>query len=62
MIRIVNIYDQGAGETGERPARRLDSQKIIRQVGGGTMLEGDFNTHSQRWDPRCTEQRKAPYW
>jgi len=29
-IMIVMIYDQRARETGERPARRLDWQKIIR--------------------------------
>jgi hypothetical protein len=28
MIRIVNVYDQRARETCERPGRRLDWQKI----------------------------------
>jgi len=55
LIRIVNIYDQRATETGERPARRLNWQKIMRQGGGGMVLAGDFNAHSQLWDPRCTE-------
>ena len=62
VIRIIHIYDQRARETGERPARRLDCQKIIWQGGGGTVLTGDFNTHSLRRDPRCTECREATYW
>jgi len=41
MIRIVNIYDQRARETGERPAGRLNWQSINRQGGGGTVLAGD---------------------
>jgi hypothetical protein len=32
MTRIVNIYDQKAGETGERPVRTLNWQKIIREA------------------------------
>ena len=62
MTRIVSIFDWREGELGERPARRLDWQRIIRQRGGGTVLAGDFNTHSQRRDPRCTERRDATYW
>jgi len=49
MIPIANIYNQRARETGERPARRLNWQKIIRQGGGGTVVMGDFNAHGQRW-------------
>jgi hypothetical protein len=26
------------------------------------VLAGDFNTHSQHWDPWCTEWRQATYW
>ena len=48
VIRIIIIYDQRARETGRRPARRLDWQQIIRRGGGGGMvLTGDFNAHSQ---------------
>ena len=25
------------------------------------MLAGDFNGHSQRWDPRCTERRDSTF-
>lgn len=42
LIRIINIYDQEARETGERTSRTLDWQKVITQGGGGTMLAGDF--------------------
>ena len=62
MAQIVNIYDQREGETGERPARRLNWQRIIRQEGGETVLAGDFNAHSQCWAPRCTERRDATCW
>lgn len=59
---IVNIYEQREGETGERPARRLNCQRIIRQGGGVIVLAGYFHTHSQSWDQRCTEWRHATYW
>jgi hypothetical protein len=59
---IVNIYDQKASGTGERPARTLDWQKVVRQGGGGTVCVGVLNAHSQRWDPRCTERKEAAYW
>ena len=26
------------------------------------MLAGGFDAQSQRWDPRCTERRRAAYW
>jgi len=62
MAMTLNIYDLGEGETGEIPLRRLNWQRIIRQGGCSTVLAGDFNDHSQRWDPRCTERRDATYW
>lgn len=45
-IIIVNIYDQRTRQTGERPARRLRWQIVIRQEGGGMVLLGDFNPSS----------------
>jgi len=44
----------------ERPARKLNWQRVILQ--GGTVLAGDFNAHSKRWDLRCLEQRDATFW
>jgi len=62
MTRIVNSHDQKRREPGDRPVRRLSRQKIIRQGGGGTVLAGGFNAHSQLWDPRCTEQGNVAHW
>jgi len=62
IIRIVNIHVERTREPRDRPARRLSWQEIIRHGGGGTVLAGDFNAHSQRCDPRCTERRDAAYW
>jgi endonuclease/exonuclease/phosphatase family metal-dependent hydrolase len=60
--RICDIYDQKDARSGERerPAQKLHWEKLIRQ--GGTVLAGDFNTHSKRWDPRCQVQRNAVFW
>jgi hypothetical protein len=60
ITRIVNIYDQKNTHSGERPARKLNWQRVIRQ--GSTILAGDFNAHSIRWDPRCQVQRDAAFW
>jgi hypothetical protein len=51
ITRIVNIYDQKNMHSGERPAQKLDWQRVFGQ--GSTVLAGDFNAHSIRWDPRC---------
>jgi len=60
LTRMVNIYDQKHTHSGERPARKLNWQRVIRQ--GSTVLAGDFNAHSIRWDPRCQVQRDAAFW
>ena len=49
--RIVNIYDQRDTRAGERMARKLSWQRVIRQ--GGLLLAGDFNAPSSQWDSRC---------
>jgi len=46
VTRIVNVYDQKNTHSGERPARKLDWRRIIRQE--STVLAGDFNAHSIR--------------
>jgi len=58
--RIVNIYDQKNTHCGERPTQMLDWPRVIRQ--GSTVLGGDFNAYSIRWDPRCQVQRDAVFW
>jgi hypothetical protein len=62
MMRVINIYDQRDVRTRERQARKTNWSRIIRQRGGGTILAGDFNAHSRRWDPRYKEQRDATFW
>jgi len=42
--------------------RKLNWQKILRQGSNSMVLMGANNTHSQCWDPTCTEQREATYW
>jgi len=59
ITRIVNVYDQKDTQSGERPARELNWQSVIRQ--GGTVLVGDCNAHSSRWDPRGCAQRDAAF-
>jgi len=60
ITKIVNIYDQKNTHSGERPARKLNWQRAIRQ--GSTVLAGDFNAHSIRWNPRCPVQWDAVFW
>ena len=60
FTRIVNLHDQKDTQSGERPARKLNSQSVIRH--GGTILAGDFNGHSTRWVPRCEVQRDVTFW
>jgi len=51
ITSIVNIHDQQDAQSGERerPARKLNWQRVIRH--GGTVLAGDSNAHSKRWYP-----------
>jgi hypothetical protein len=62
VTRIVNIYDQKDSQSGERErlARKRNWQRVIWQ--GGTVVAGDFNAHSKRWDPRCLVQWDAAFW
>ena len=59
-MRIINVYDQRHVQTGERRARKLNWHRAIRQ-GGSTIIPGDMNAHSRRWDPRCREQWDATF-
>ena len=60
ITRKGNVYHQTDRQSGERPAQKVNCQRVIRQ--GGTVLKGDINTHSRPWDPRCLGQRKAAFW
>jgi hypothetical protein len=44
ITRIVNIYDQKETQSGERPAHKLNWQRVIRQC--STDLAGEFNGYS----------------
>jgi len=61
MMRIINIYDRRDVRTGERPASKINWSRIIQQR-EGTILAGDFNAHSRRWNPRSKEQWDATFW
>jgi hypothetical protein len=60
IMRIVNVYDQKKTHSGERLARKLDCQTVVRQR--STILAEDFNAHSIRWDPRCQVQGDVAFW
>jgi hypothetical protein len=57
---IVKIYDQKDARLEERPARKVDGQRVIRQ--GGTVFAGELNSHSTRGDPRWEVQRDGVFW
>ena len=61
MMRIINVYDRRDLETGERRARKLNWHRAILP-GGGTMIAGNMNAHSRRWDPRYREQCNVTFW
>jgi hypothetical protein len=62
MTRAINIDNQRDMETSERQARKIKWSRMFRQRGGGTILVGDFNAHSRRWDPRWKKQGEARFW
>jgi len=59
ITTIVNVYDQRKTQSGERLARKLKWQRVIRQ--SGTVLVGDINAHSTRWDPSVRGSPLAVY-
>jgi hypothetical protein len=60
-IRVVNLYDQQekGRNTATRPARMANWNNIMNDQ---TIVSGDFNSHSQRWDPNCRPERDATFW
>jgi endonuclease/exonuclease/phosphatase family metal-dependent hydrolase len=59
IMRIVNGYNQKDTPSGERPSRKFNWQRVIRHA--ATVLAGDFNAHSTRWDPKCQVPRNATF-
>jgi hypothetical protein len=60
-IRVVNLYDQlEKGRTSSlRPVRQVRWQDIMTEK---TIVCGDFNSHSRRWDTNCREERDSKFW
>ena len=59
--RIINVYNQRDVKTGERRAMILNWHRAFRH-GGGTIIMGNMNAYSLRWDPRCREQCDTMFW
>jgi endonuclease/exonuclease/phosphatase family metal-dependent hydrolase len=58
-IRVVNLYDQQekGRNTATRPARMVNWNNIMND---NAIVCGDFNSHSQRWDPNCHRKCQTP--
>jgi len=60
-MRLVNVYDQLRQEGGVRsqgrPAQTARWREIMEQE--IILLGGDWNAHSDRWDPQCPPKREA---
>jgi len=60
ITRIVNVYDPRDTQSGESQAQEVNWERVILQ--GRTVLAGDLNAHSSRWDLRCHAQQNATFW
>jgi len=62
-MRLVNVYDQLRQEEGVRsqgrPAQTARWSEIMEQE--KILLGGDWNAHSDRWDPQCPPKRDATF-
>jgi hypothetical protein len=60
-IRVVNVYDQleKGRNTNVRPARMANWNQIMNDR---TIVCGDFNSHSSKWDPSCVRERDSTFW
>jgi len=60
-MRLVNVYNQLRQEGGVRsqgrPAQTARWSEIMEQE--KILLRGDWNAHSDRWDPQCPPKRDA---
>jgi len=60
-MRLVNVYDQlrqaGGVRSQGRPAQTARWREIMEQE--KFLLGGDWNAHSDRWDPQCPPKRDA---
>lgn len=60
MTRMIKIYDHRDVQPGETQSTEINWHIIILQE-GGTILAGDMNAHSRRWNPKCKEQPDATF-
>jgi len=62
-MRLVNVYNQLRQEGGlrsqDRPAETARWGEIIAQ--NKSLLGGDWNAHSNRWDPKCPPKRDEAF-
>jgi len=62
-MRLVHVYDQLRQEGGVRsqgrPAQTARWREIMEQE--KILLGGDWNAHSDRWDPQCPPRRDANF-
>jgi len=62
-MRLVNVYDQlrqeGGVQSQGRPAQTARWREIMEQE--KIRLGGDWNAHSDRWDPQCPPKRDANF-
>ena len=62
-MRLVNVYDQLRQEGGMRSQGRLAQtarwNEIMEQE--KILLGGDWNAHSNRWDPQCPPKQDANF-
>jgi hypothetical protein len=58
-MRLVNVYDQLRQEGGVRSQGRPAQTARWREIMGqnNILLGGDWNAHSDRWDPDCPPKR-----
>jgi len=63
-MRLVNVYDQLRQEGGVRsqgrPAQTARLSDTMEQE--KILLGGDWNAHSDRWDPQCRPKRDANFF
>ena len=62
-MRLVNVYDQLRHEGGVRSQGRSAQTARLRVImeQDQMLLGGDWNAHSDRWDPSCPPRRDASF-
>jgi len=62
-MRLVNVYDQLRQQGGVRSHGRLAQTARWREImeQEKILLGGDWNAHSDRWDPQCPPKRDATF-